>query len=399
MITEAKRLNHIQEYYFSEKLKEIRKLEQAGRTIINLGIGNPDMAPSEMAVKALVNSAQNSSHHGYQSYQGILALRKGFCEWYKKIYDVKLDPLKEMLILLGSKEGIMHTSLAFLNPGDGVLVPNPGYPAYRAVSKLAGAQVFEYELEERNNWLPDLDRIASYDFSKIKILWLNYPHMPTGSKGTPEVFERLIALARKHNFLIVHDNPYSLILNDTPLSIFNFAGARQVAIEFNSLSKSHNMAGWRVGIVAGKENYITPILKVKSNIDSGMFLPVQQGAIEALKLGQAWYQQINERYKERRKMAWELADLMGCSYEKNQAGLFVWAKISVGSRQSAVGNQQPETSNQKGNNDDKDFVEELLKKTGIFVAPGSIFGSKGKGYVRISLCSNKSLLNRAKKQF
>jgi len=381
IIKQAKRLNNVQEYYFSQKLQQIRDLNAKGNNIVNLGIGSPDMYPSENTVNALISAAKNPKNHGYQSYRGTIELRNAISNFYNETYSVKLNSEEEILPLLGSKEGITHISLAFLNAGDKVLIPDPGYPTYTSVSKMAGAEMILFNLKEKNNWMPDLKELelkVSKNKSKIKIIWLNYPNMPTGAEATDECFNTLIAFAKKHKVLICHDNPYSLVLNvDKPKSILSYAGAKDVAIELNSLSKSHNMAGWRVGWIAGKKEYINTILKVKSNVDSGMFLPIQAAAAEALQNLSSWHSKRNEEYKRRREKAWELLDILKCDYSTQQVGLFVWAKIN----------------NSKINSEA--FVESLLLNAQVFITPGFIFGKNGEGYVRVSLCTDLAAFDKA----
>jgi LL-diaminopimelate aminotransferase len=377
IIPQANRLNQVKEYYFSTKLQEIREMEQQGIRVLNLGIGNPDLAPSVNTVKTLSEAAIGKGNHGYQSYRGVLPLRKAIANWYQKTYKVALNAESEILPLMGSKEGIMHISMAFLNPGDEVLVPNPGYPTYGAVSNLLGAKIRTYNLTENNNWEIDIQQLEQSDLSKVKLMWINYPHMPTGTKASDELLEQLIALAKKHQFLICNDNPYSLILNSKPKSILSYEGANEVAIELNSLSKSHNMAGWRMGWVAGAEAYIDTILKVKSNMDSGMFLPMQRAAIEALNNTKQWHLEQNNVYKHRRNYVWEIMDILECTYDKNQVGLFVWAKV-------------PEHVS-----DVETFLDELLHEAHVFITPGFIFGSNGERYIRASLCNKVEILKEA----
>ena len=379
-IKSADRTNLVQEYYFSRKLKEIDEMRKAGADIINLGIGSPDMMPSANTIDQLIESAKSPNSHGYQSYIGTPALRKAYADWYKKYFKVELNPADEILPLIGSKEGIMHISMAFLNQGDEALVPDPGYPTYPAVTKLAGGNVRTYDLTEKNNWHPDLEALEQQDLSKVKIMWINYPHMPSGAKATKELFEKVIRFAHKHSILICNDNPYSFILNDQHLSILSIDGAKDVALELNSLSKSHNMAGWRMGMVAGNAGYINSVLKVKSNMDSGMFLPMQLAAAEALSNPSSWYENINEVYKRRRKLVEEIMEVMHCTYDKNQVGLFVWGKI-------------PSEYKDSGELSDK-----VLQKANVFITPGFIFGKNGEQYIRISLCCNEKMLEEAKKR-
>jgi LL-diaminopimelate aminotransferase len=374
----ANRTSGVQEYYFSAKLKQIEEMRKMGNDIINLGIGSPDMPPSQNTLKELVNEALKSTVHGYQSYTGIPALRSAFASWYNKYFNVTLNPDNEILPLMGSKEGIMHISMAFVNPGDEVLVPDPGYPAYTSVTNLVGGKVVNYSLEENNGWLPDLHEIEKSDLGNVKLMWVNYPHMPTGTKGSPELFEKLVSFAFKHNILICNDNPYSFILNRQYHSILSPKNAIEVALELNSLSKSHNMAGWRIGMVAGNKDYISEILKVKSNMDSGMFRPVQVAAVEALQNPEAWYESINKVYRERRKIAEEIMETLSCEYNSDQVGLFLWGRLPVNVESCET------------------FVDKLLMKAHLFITPGFIFGSNGERYIRISLCSNEETLRKAR---
>jgi len=376
MIKTADRLSGIEEYYFSKKLAEIEALNAEGKDIINLGIGSPDMAPPPSTIKQLQQTADQPDAHGYQSYKGIPELRDAFSRWYKTIYNVDVDPNKEVLPLIGSKEGIIHISMTYLQSGDAALVPNPGYPAYIAATKLAGASPLPYVLKEENNWLPDLNEIEKMDLSNVKLMWINYPHMPTGAVGSKELFERLIEFGQRHNILICNDNPYSLILNDAPKSIIS-GKPNEHALELNSLSKSHNMAGWRVGTIVGHEDHITNILKFKSNVDSGMFRPVQLAAVDALNQSSEWFNSINEEYRARRAIVYQILQNIGFTFDKNQAGLFVWAKVS----DEIVDVDQ--------------WVNETLYEKQVFITPGKIFGSQGERFVRISLCSSQETLNEA----
>jgi aspartate/methionine/tyrosine aminotransferase len=373
----AERTGKVQEYYFSQKLAQIERMRKDGADIINLGIGSPDQAPSEMTISALISYASRSNSHGYQSYSGVPALRKAFSAWYSKYFRVELDPDSEILLLMGSKEGIMHISMAFVNPGDEVLVPDPGYPTYSSVTSLVGGIVRKYDLEEKNGWLPDLDSLEKTDLGKVKLMWVNYPHMPTGTKATTALFEKLVAFANRHNILLINDNPYSFILNDDRQSILGVSGASEVALELNSLSKSHNMAGWRVGMVAGNREYIKEILKVKSNMDSGMFLATQMAAAEALSAPDTWYEKVNEVYLKRRKIVEELMGVLGCTFDSRQTGLFVWGRIP-GNIASC-----------------EDFIEDILQKKHVFITPGFIFGENGSRYIRISLCATEDKLREA----
>ncbi|WP_317193588.1 pyridoxal phosphate-dependent aminotransferase [Marivirga aurantiaca] len=370
-------MTEVSEYYLSRKLEEIRWMNATGEKVINLGIGSPDMPPSEETIKVLSRSALNPAHHGYQSYKGIPELREAISLWNQRTYKTTLNPETEILPLMGSKEGIMHISMAFLNPDDEVLVPNPGYPTYTSVSKLLGAKVRPYDLLPASPQAIDMEKLKKEDLSKVKLMWINFPHMPTGRRADETLLAALVELAKEKGFLLCHDNPYSLILNDYPLSIFNVEGAGEVAIELNSFSKSHNMAGWRLGWVAGMESYIKTILTVKSNFDSGMFLPIQHAAIQALQNDDDWHRQQNQEYIQRQVVARQLLDLLGCTYTTDQAGMFVWAKAP-----GHIKNVE-------------EFVNEILQKAKVFISPGQIFGSNGEGYVRVSLCSSRDLLMEA----
>ncbi len=373
----ASRLDSIHEYYFSKKLKEIADLNTAGKNVLNLGLGSPDLPPSVSAIEKLVEAAQLPTSHAYQGYVGILALREAMSVFYKKHYDVSLNPVNEILPLLGSKEGIMHICMTYLEEGDEALLPNPGYPTYRAAVTLAGAKCVDYNLTETNSWLPDLTVLAKQDLSKVKLMFVNYPHMPTGAQGTRAFFEELVAFAKQHNILIVNDNPYSFILNEYPLSILSVEGAKDVALELNSLSKSHNMAGWRVGMLAGKAEFLSDVLRFKSNMDSGMFLPVQLAAVEALKADKEWYLDLNDEYRRRQQKVFVLLSLLGCTFDERQTGMFVWAKIPP---QYATGFE---------------LSDEILHGANVFITPGGIFGNQGDGYIRSSLCARESVFEEA----
>ncbi|MEL6842710.1 MAG: aminotransferase class I/II-fold pyridoxal phosphate-dependent enzyme, partial [Bacteroidota bacterium] len=364
-------------YYFARKLRELRARMAAGEDIINLGIGNPDMSPSDSTLKTLVKTAIEPDQHGYQPYKGIPALRQAFADWYVRTYGVSLNPDSEILPLMGSKEGIMHISMAFLNEGDEVLVPNPGYPTYSSVAKLVGAKIRHYDLTEAKSWQPDFDALEQTDLSKVKIMWVSYPHMPTGAAASRELFARLVAFGKKHQILICHDNPYSLVLNPEPLSIFEVDGAKEVAVELNSLSKSHNMAGWRIGAVSGAADYISTILKVKSNMDSGMFRPLQEAAVTALGNSFEWHGERNEVYRFRRSIAESILRALGCEFQEEQVGMFVWARIPEHAASSEA------------------FSDQVLNEAKVFLTPGFIFGSNGEGYVRISLCTVTPRLQEA----
>lgn len=367
----SKRLKGIGEYYFSQKLREIDELNKAGKNIINLGIGSPDISPHPDVIKVLQEEAARPNVHAYQSYKGSVVLRKAISEWYKKWYTVELDADSEILPLIGSKEGLMHICMAYLNKGDEVLVPNPGYPTYTSAVKLAGGKCVEYKLREKNNYEPDFDKLQKKDLKKVKLMFVNYPQMPTGQSPTKELFEKLVAFGRKNNILMIHDNPYSFILNENPMSLLNVDGAKDHVIELNSLSKSHNMAGWRIGMLCGAKERIEEVLRFKSNMDSGMFLPVQLAAAKALSLEKDWHDEVNKVYKERRQKVFELLDLLKCTYSKEQAGLFVWAKAPDSYKDGFT------------------LSDEILYKSNVFITPGGIFGSAGQKYIRVSLCSTK----------
>jgi aspartate/methionine/tyrosine aminotransferase len=351
-----------------------------GADIINLGIGSPDQPPSDNTIRRLEDEARKPGVHGYQSYNGSPALRKAFSDWYLKYFRVKLDPENEILPLMGSKEGIMHISMAFINPGDEVLIPNPGYPTYTSVTSLVGGRIRYYDLIEKNGWFPDLEALEKSDLSKVKLMWTNYPNMPTGVKGSIILFRKLVSFSLDHNILLCNDNPYSFILNKDYLSILAVEGAMETAIELNSLSKSHNMAGWRIGMAAGNKEYISNILKVKSNMDSGMFLPLQMAAVEALNSPEAWYDKVNEAYIVRRKTSESIMDLLGCRFSKDQSGLFVWGRIPEKIESCEM------------------FVDEILNNAHVFLTPGFIFGSQGERYIRISLCADNERLKEARKR-
>lgn len=376
MMEVANRLSHIKEYYFSRKLKEVRALAAAGNDIINMGIGSPDLPAAQSVVTALKESLVDPKAHQYQSYIGLPELREAIAQFYATQYNVSLDPTHEILPLMGSKEGIMHISMAFLNPDDQVLIPNPGYPTYSAVTKLVEAVPLLYDLTEETNWLPDLEKLGKQDLRKVKLMWINYPHMPTGAQAQKGFYEEVIAFAKANNIILINDNPYSFILNDAPLSILQIDGAMEVALELNSLSKTFNMAGWRVGMVSGKAALISSILKVKSNMDSGMFYGIQKGAIAALNLDKKWFEKINTIYTRRRLLVFKLAEKLGCTFDTQGVGLFVWAKLSQGI-------------------DAEEFIDKILLEKSIFITPGTIFGSQGKGYIRFSLCVTEERIQEA----
>jgi len=377
IIKPAYRTETVSEYYFATKLKEVYRMNQEGKNVLNLGIGSPDLPPHHEVIDELSQQSRIPHHHGYQSYTGIPELRKAFSEWYKSYFSVSLNPDDEILPLMGSKEGIMHISLAFLNPGDGVLIPNPGYPAYRAVANLVGARVIDYSLRVENEWFPDFNELRKMNLDGVKMMWVNYPNMPTGAKATHELFAKLVDFAWQKNILVCNDNPYSFILNKTPLSILSTESAREVAIELNSLSKSHNMAGWRVGMVGGKADYLQPVLTVKSNMDSGMFKPVQLASVKALKSSAEWYNSLDAVYEERLLKAHELFRGLGIITSKNQTGMFLWGRIPAGFATSV------------------EFTDFLLNEFFIFITPGNIFGSNGENFVRLSLCSPVSVYEEA----
>ena len=373
----AKRLEGVGEYYFSQKLREIDEMNKAGKQVINLGIGSPDLPPHPDVIKTLHDEALKQNHHGYQNYKGSPVLRNSISEWYKKWYNVDLNADTEILPLIGSKEGIMHICMTYINEGDFVLIPNPGYPTYRSAAKIAGADIVEYKLKEKNNWFPDFEELEKNDLNKVRLMFVNYPHMPTGKLPTREMFIQLIEFAKKHNILICHDNPYSFILNDSPQSLLSIDGAKDVVIELNSLSKSHNMAGWRIGMLAGAKERIDEVLRFKSNMDSGMFLPIQLAAARALELGQEWHNEVNKVYTKRREKIFEMLKILDCSFDENQAGLFVWASVP---------------SNIK---DGYELSDKALRDSNVFITPGGIFGSEGDKYVRISLCTTEDKIEEA----
>ena len=374
-ITPANRVASIKEYYFSTKLREVARLNAEGHNIISLGIGGPDRPPHPEVINTLCTEASKPDAHGYQPYVGLPQLRQAFARWYKANYDVDLDPSTEIQPLIGSKEGILHTTLTFVNPGDGVLVPNPGYPTYTSVSRLAEAEIFTYDLTEEGGWEPDFDALERLPLERIKLMWVNYPHMPTGKCASQSLFARLVDFGKRHNIVIVNDNPYSFILNDNPLSILSVPGAKDIAIEMNSLSKSHNMPGWRVGMIAANPQFIQWILKVKSNIDSGQFKPLMLAASKALECDKEWYDEVNKTYASRRLIAEDIMRALGCHFDPAQRGLFLWGRIP----------DQYEGSEQ--------LADRILYEAGVFLTPGFIFGSNGNRYIRISLCAtNEKML-------
>ena len=377
----ADRLNSVQEYYFSKKLREVRGLMAEGRPIINMGIGSPDLAPSPLVLETLRDAIIEAGAHQYQSYQGLPELRQAIADFYQQKFEVTVDPSTEILPLMGSKEGIMHISMAFLNEGDEVLLPNPGYPTYASVTNLVGGKAVTYDLKAENDWFPDLKELSQKDLSKVKLMWVSYPHMPTGATASLEQLKLLVDFAKKNDILLVNDNPYSFVLSNNPTSILSIEGAKDCTLELNSLSKTFNMAGWRVGMVLGSEEHINAILKVKSNMDSGMFYGIQKGAIAALKSGPEWFEELDKVYTKRRELMFRLADKLGCTYDRNAVGMFVWCKLPEGAKAS------------------EEFIDEVLHDKDIFIAPGTIFGSNGEGYIRFSLCVSEEKIKEAIERF
>jgi aspartate/methionine/tyrosine aminotransferase len=376
-IVPADRVLEIQEYYFSRKLREVAQLNAAGADIISLGIGGPDRPPHDDVIETLSAEARKSNTHSYQPYVGIPELRHAMADWYKTWYGVELNPNTEIQPLIGSKEGILHVSLAFLNPGDGVLVPNPGYPTYSSASRLALADIYTYDLTAENGWMPDFDALEKLPLEKIKLMWINYPHMPTGTPANLELFEKIVAFGKRHGIVIAHDNPYSFILNEKPLSLLQVEGAKDIAIEMNSMSKSHNMAGWRMAMLASNPTFINWILKVKSNVDSGQFKPMMLAAVKALQLGKEWYDDVNATYASRRKVAERIMNALGCTFDPSQRGLFLWGRIPDSAESSEA------------------FADHILYDGKVFITPGFIFGSNGERYIRISLCASEENMLRA----
>jgi len=376
----AQRLEPINEYYFSQKLRQIEELNKTGDPVINLGIGSPDLPPHPAVIKTLQEESIKPNVHAYQGYKGVKPLRDAMANWYKRWYGVELNADTEILPLIGSKEGILHICMTFLDEGDEVLVPNPGYPTYRSAVLLAGGTCIDYELNEAVNWAPDFEALERRDLSKVKIMWVNYPHMPTGQLPTQDLFQQLVAFGKKHNILICHDNPYSFILNDKPSSILSVEGAKEVALELNSLSKSHNMAGWRIGMLCGGKEKIDAVLRFKSNMDSGMFMPLQLAAVTALGLEQDWYDSLNNIYAKRRERVFDLLNLLECTYSKEQSGMFIWAKIPAQYK------------------DGFELSDAILSQARVFITPGGIFGSAGNGFIRVSLCSPEERFTEAKKR-
>ncbi len=376
-IEPADRVNEIKEYYFSLKLREVARLNAEGRDIISLGIGGPDRPPHPLVIDTLCKEASKTDAHSYQLFRGLPELRQAFSDWYSDRYGVQLDPDTKIQPLIGSKEGILHISLTFLNPGDGVLVPDPGYPTYTSASRLAGASIHPYRLSACNGWEPDFEELERMPLDRIKLMWINYPHMPTGTPATPELFKKIVDFGLRHNIVIAHDNPYSFILNNTPLSILQTPGAKDIAIEMNSLSKSHNMAGWRVAMVASNSRFIEWFVKVKSNVDSGQFRPVMKAAVEALRLPQEWYDGLNEVYGSRRLIAEDIMKELGCSFDPGQRGMFLWGRIPDSEHSAEA------------------LADRILYQARVFITPGFIFGNEGERYIRISLCATEDRLREA----
>ncbi|MDE7081583.1 MAG: aminotransferase class I/II-fold pyridoxal phosphate-dependent enzyme [Muribaculaceae bacterium] len=379
----ARRVADVKEYYFAGKLREVAAMRQAGIDVISLGIGGPDLPPAPEVIQALQQSAADAGNHSYQTFNGLPELRRAFSDWYLRYYGVSLDPDREIMPLIGSKEGILHLSMAFVDPGDVVLVPDPGYPTYTSASRLAGAEVVAYPLRQENDWQPDFEALEALDAVKegrVKIMWVNYPHMPTGAEASEELFSRLVEFGRTHGILIAHDNPYSFILKPEgvrPQSILAIAGAKDCCIEMNSLSKSHNMAGWRVAMMAGGEEVLKMVARVKSNVDSGQFKPVMQAAAVALRLGNGWYDSLNAHYRRRRVIAERIMEALGCDFDPRQRGMFLWGRIP---------DSEPSA---------EALADRLLKEKHIFLTPGFIFGREGERYIRISLCATEENLERA----
>ena len=376
-ITPADRVGSIQEYYFSKKLKEVAEMNAQGKNVISLGIGSPDLPPSEETIETLCEHAHQANEHGYQPHIGIPELRQGFADWYRTWYGVELDPKSEIQPLIGSKEGILHISLAFLNPGDGVLIPNPGYPTYSSVSKLVGAKLIYYDLLEDKGWQPDFDALEQMDLSGVKMMWTNYPNMPTGGNATPELYERIVDFGRRHGILICNDNPYSFILNEHPLSILAVPGAKEICIELNSMSKAHNMPGWRMAMLASNAQFVQWVLKVNSNIESGQFKPMQYAAAKALQADKSWYDGMNKVYRSRRDLAGQIMQALGCTYDEQQVGMFLWGRIPDSAESAEA------------------IANKVLYEARVFLTPGFIFGSRGERYIRISLCCKNEALQEA----
>ena len=376
-IKPADRLQNVSEYYFSKKLKEVAEMNAAGKDVISLGIGSPDLPPSDETIRLLAEDAARPDAHGYQPFGGLPELRKGFADWYARWFGVTLDPNTEIQPLIGSKEGVMHISMAFLNPGDGVLLPNPGYPTYTAVSNLLQAKIHEYDLDESNGWHPDFEKLEAMDLSNVKLMWVNYPNMPTGGRASMELFGKLVDFGKRHGIVICNDNPYSFILSNEHLSILSVPGAKDICIELNSMSKSHNMPGWRIGMVATNPTFLQWIVKVKSNVDSGQFRPMLKAAVNALKAGPEWYEKINKVYQKRRILAENILRELGCTWDSKQSGMFLWGRIPDSCSGAA------------------EMADNVLYKAKVFITPGFIFGSKGERYIRVSLCCKEENLSEA----
>ncbi len=377
-ITPADRLGHVSEYYFSRKLKEVAQMNAEGKDVISLGIGSPDMPPSEETIRTLCENARKADVHGYQPTAGIPELRQAMADWYKRFYNVDLDPATEIQPLIGSKEGILHVTLAFVNPGERVLVPNPGYPTYTSLNKILGSEIVPYNLKAESHWQPDFEELEKMDLSRVKLMWTNYPNMPTGANASMELYEKLVDFAHRHQLVIVNDNPYSFILNEKPLSLLSVPGAKECCIEFNSMSKSHNMPGWRVGLIATNAQFIQWILKIKSNIDSGTFRPLQLAAVQAYRNSDEWHEQMNRTlYRNRRFLAEQIMEALGCTFDSRQVGMFLWGRI-------------PDTYQ-----DVEELTEKVLHEARVFITPGFIFGSNGARYIRISLCAKEEKLAEA----
>ena len=379
-IAPANRLASVSEYYFSKKLKEVAQMNAEGKDVISLGIGSPDMPPSRETIETLCNNAHDPNGHGYQPYVGIPELRKGFANWYQRWYEVELNPNTEIQPLIGSKEGILHVTLAFVNPGEQVLVPNPGYPTYTSLSKILGAEVINYDLKEEDGWMPDFEALEKMDLSRVKLMWTNYPNMPTGANASMELYEKLVAFGKEHGIIICNDNPYSFILNEHPLSILSVPGAKDICIEMNSMSKAHNMPGWRMAMLASNAQFVQWVLKVKSNIDSGQFKPMQHAAVEALSAPKEWYDNMNRVYRSRRDLAGQIMHTLGCEYDEKQVGMFLWGKIPAEAKGSEA------------------IADKVLYEANVFLTPGFIFGSQGERYIRISLCCKNETLEEALKR-
>ncbi len=379
-IEPAQRVNTIEEYYFARKLREVARLNAEGKDIVSLGIGGPDRMPAAEVVETLCEVAKQPDSHSYQPFMGLPELRLAMADWYATYYGVKLNPQTEILPLIGSKEGILHVSLAFLNPGDGVLVPNPGYPTYTSASKLAMAEIFPYDLKEETGWEPDFEALERLPLERIKLMWVNYPHMPTGTPASRELLTKLVDFGRRHGIVIAHDNPYSFILNEEPLSILSIPGAKDICLEMNSLSKSHNMAGWRMAMLATNPEFMQWIIKVKSNVDSGQFKPIMKAAVKALGQPRSWYDDVNRTYWRRREIAERIMKALGCTFRPEQRGLFLWGRLPEGEKSA------------------EKFCDNILNNARVFITPGFIFGSNGEGYVRISLCATEERMEEALKR-